>query len=59
MSNPTAAPASASPNAGSERAIARWRRTISGMRLMVDMAGRKMAADPRSRHAVICRTQPK
>ncbi len=46
MSNPTAALASASPNAGSERAIARWRRTISGMRLMVDMAGRKMAAGP-------------
>jgi hypothetical protein len=29
---------SASPNDGSERAIERWRRMISGMRLTVDMA---------------------
>lgn len=59
MTSPTAALASASPNAGSERAIARWRRMISGMRLMVDMAGRKMAVDPRSRHVAFRRVQPK
>jgi len=29
------------------------------MRLMVDMAGRKMAVDPRSRHVAFRRVQPK